>query len=260
MAEKYRVISNEEIAKDIRWMKLEFGMGKEVLPGQFLHIQVPGRTDLILRRPISINDYDANSGIIEIVYQVKGEGTKAIQDVQAGDQLDVLGPLGNGFRPGEERNIWIVGGGLGVAPLKYLPKRYPNIQFEAILGFRNQESAYQLEEFFKRCKTVDVLTEDGSIGEEGFVTKALQRKLVEEKQPDAIYLCGPMPMIGAVKKVLRGNSVRALVSMEQRMGCGIGACEVCTCAIHKDGALQQQRVCLEGPVFDLWEVAEDDEL
>ena len=260
MAEEYRVVSNVKIAKDTLWMKIEFGAEKAVLPGQFLHIRVPGRADLILRRPISINDYDRKTGIIDLIYQVKGEGTKALAEVSCGQVLDILGPLGNGFHPGKEKKIWLIGGGLGVAPLKYLPKYYSELEFEAILGFRDLECVYQIAEFQQLCKSVVVMTEDGSIGEKGFVTTALEKKMRGESLPDAIYLCGPMPMVRAVKKSLAGNPIKALVSMEQRMGCGMGACEVCTCGIRKDGAIEQQRVCLEGPVFDLWEVAEDGEL
>ncbi|MBE5781357.1 MAG: dihydroorotate dehydrogenase electron transfer subunit [Clostridiales bacterium] len=251
----YTVVFHRSVAKDTMHIGIDVGKGREdILPGQFMNLKVPGRPDLILRRPISINCYDRETGILEMVYQVKGQGTAAFASLREGDSIDVLGPLGNGFIPKEEKNVWLIGGGIGVAPLRYLPKYYKDIKFSGIFGFRNQEWIYQQQEFSADLAFADYYTDDGSNGNQGFVTDGLLKRLNSEAAPDMIYACGPLPMLRALKDVVLKAGIPALVSMEERMGCGTGICVVCTCEVEIEGQAMRKRVCTDGPVFDIREV------
>ncbi|MDL2225353.1 dihydroorotate dehydrogenase electron transfer subunit [Eubacteriales bacterium OttesenSCG-928-M02] len=247
---EYTVCWNEQVAENTYHMGIAMMPGMDVIPGQFVNIAIPNRPELILRRPISINGYEKETGVLEIIYQVVGKGTAQLSQVIKGEQLDVLGPLGRGFSPGAgEKDIWLVGGGIGVAPLQYLPAYYGNIRFTGIFGFRNKALIYRegvLREQLAGCR---IVTDDGTNGEKGFVTDAL-REMLQEGVPDAIYICGPVAMIKAVKEVLADYpTIPAYVSMEERMGCGVGVCMVCTCLIEQDGEKNMRRVCVDGPVF-----------
>lgn len=252
------VLKNVPVARDTYLMWLDVGAGKEKLywPGRFVHLQVPGRPDLILRRPISIHGYHNAQGRLELVYQLKGAGTHAFAACKPGDVLSVLGPLGNGFSvPEGARECVLLGGGIGCAPLKLLPQQETEVAFDAILGFRSSEWIYQREEFERVCRHVQWMTDDGSFGEQGFVTSALQRRLESGARTDAIFVCGPAPMYRSLYAVMeRFPHVPCYVSLEERMGCGMGACMTCTCEILRQGEVSRQRVCLDGPVFDWKEI------
>ena len=260
--EKTPVISNHQVAEDTMLLCLDVGAGKkgDYRPGRFVHIAVPGRKDLILRRPISIFCYHDAVGRLELLYQVMGAGTQALAALKEGDALDVLGPLGNGFLPPapEIKTALLVGGGIGCAPIAYLPLYRTEITFDAILGFRNQACVFGMETIQKHCRRVDLMSDDGSAGDKGFVTDRLQERLLAGERPDIIYVCGPAPMYRALKKVMADFSdITCFVSLEERMGCGVGACASCACAILRDGEKHYRRVCLEGPVFPLEEVVID---
>ena len=188
-------------------------------------------------------------GTFDIVFQVRGKGTEKLSNKHCSNQIDFLGPLGNGFmiKP-EYKRVAVVGGGIGTFPLLFLLRKL-NVDYKAsFLGYRNKESII-LEDKFK-CFSNDtfISTEDGSIGFKGFVTEALEEKLNEVK-PDIIYCCGPTVMMKRVSEIAKNNKIPCQLSLEQRMGCGIGACLVCACKLKKDNEWVYGHVCKDGPVF-----------
>ena len=250
------ITKNIEIAKNVFEMTFysDALVGLEVNAGQFAHIKVPDKSKQ-LRRPISINSFDVKKGEITIVYQAVGEGTQILSRAEAGTELDVVLPLGNGFTvEGNGKNILLVGGGIGIAPLRYIPEQYPDHTYYAALGWRGAENVYQLDIFNILCKEVAVATEDGSVGAKGFVTGAVQA-LTEKHHIDVVLACGPIPMLKAIQAVCAEKGIPSQLSLEERMGCGIGACLVCNCAVKTtDDSVAYKRVCADGPVFNGTEV------
>ncbi len=216
--------------------------------GQFLHIDC-GR---LLRRPISICTW--SDGLIRIVFQVKGEGTKWLSERKPGDALDVLGPLGNGFNLDKLgcRPVF-VGGGIGVPPMLACVQRAKSLGASpaAVLGFRNKDSVI-LEEEFREAGGVFVTTDDGSYSMKGYVTDVLEGQL---ENATGVAACGPKMMLKGVAGLSEGKGLLCEVSLEERMGCGIGACLVCVCGL-KDGkgGTRYGHICKDGPVFDSREV------
>ena len=185
------------------------------------------------------------------MFEIRGEGTEALSHLNTGDCVDMLAPLGNGFEilPSDKKAV-VIGGGIGVPPMLEVAKQYQNPV--AILGFRNA-SAVILEQDFKRAARTMVSTDDGSYGRKGFVSDILLDVLKEET-PDILYACGPTPMLKVLKKIASEHHLRLQVSLEERMGCGIGACLVCACKTKKDGKESMHHVCKDGPVFEAEEV------
>lgn len=218
--------------------------------GQFVHIAC-GEGHL-LRRPISI--CLAEEGLLTVVYQVKGDGTRWLSERKAGDELDILGPLGHGFDVAAlGANPVLIGGGIGVPPMLMTAKsaKTAGAQPRAILGFRNQ-GAVILEDAFRAVGETFVTTDDGSYARHGFVTDVLKEQIATAT---GVAACGPKPMLKAIAAIAKEAGVPCQVSMEERMGCGIGACLVCACALKaKDGETRYGHVCKDGPVFDAEEV------
>lgn len=230
-----------------------------IMPGKFVHLQVPGHPEMILRRPISIHATDPANQTMKLIIQVKGGGTQALAASKPGDVLNLLGPLGRGFvLPAGAKRIALVGGGLGVAPLYTILQQYSDILADAYLGFRGADYAYALEDFAKAAHNVVLASDDGSLGKQGFVTDLL-RDAMEEAPYDAVFACGPKPMFKALAKVMEPwTGIPCYISLEEHMGCGIGGCYTCSCKIKVDDTWQYHRVCIDGPVFELREVAFDD--
>ncbi len=223
---------------------------RSVKPGQFVHVKVPYDHSLLLRRPISIsNVFSDSGGIIEIIYRVTGTGTHLLSQVKNTDQLDVLGPLGNGFnKPKFVKRAFAVGGGCGIAPLKLLVKDWDDVRFTSFLGFKSKAYAYDLDQFELLSEHVFVATDDGSLGDCGAVTDFLALRLKREI-PDLILACGPTLMLKEVKNLAAINGIPCQISVEERMGCGIGACLVCVCDTQKGKTFEYKKVCSDGPVF-----------
>ena len=218
--------------------------------GQFVHIAC-GEGNL-LRRPISI--CEAGEGRLRIVFQVKGEGTRWLAARKAGDTLDVLGPLGHGFDTAAlgARPV-LLGGGIGVPPMLQTVKcaKAAGAAPRAILGFRNKGAVILEEDFRAVCETF-VTTDDGSYARHGFVTDVLQELTADAT---GVAACGPKPMLGAIAAIAKQAGLPCQVSMEERMGCGIGACLVCACALKaENGETRYGHVCKDGPVFNAEEV------
>jgi len=226
----------------------------EMVPGQFVEVRVDGSDTTFLRRPISINyvDYDANE--LHLLVHVVGEGTARLAQLKAGDKLNCVFPLGNGFTlpSSTDEKILLVGGGVGVAPLLYLGKKIKESGATPIflLGAKTKSDLLQLDKFAK-VGTVYVTTEDGSMGEVGFVTN---HSVLQREEFSRVQVCGPKPMMVAVARYAKANNVVCEVSLENMMACGLGAC---LCCVEKtvEGNLC---VCKDGPVFNieklLWQI------
>ena len=235
----YKVESNEKIAKSVYKMVLSGDTSAITRPGQFINIKVP---DKYLRRPISVCDFDGDS--VTVIYKVVGEGTKIMSEMEKGISLDVLTGLGNGFDTGKsgDRPL-LIGGGVGVPPLYNLAKKLKDEgkTVTVILGFNTSDEVF-LKEEFEKIATVYLTTADGSEGQKGFVTDAM-----DGIDYDYIYTCGPQAMLRAVyDKAKTGGQF----SFEERMGCGFGACMGCSCKT-KYGA---KRICKDGPVLEKEEI------
>ena len=217
-------------------------MAREARPGQFVNIKCG--EGLLLRRPISICDVEADR--INVVFQVKGEGTRWLSQCQAGETLDVLGPLGNGF-PIPEGRVLVVGGGIGVPPMLYTARRAQGA--DACVGFRSAKQAILLDQLEQVCGAVLVASDDGSIGAHGFVD-AQVRAALSARHYAAVLACGPRPMLKSAAAAAADFDTPCFVSMEERMGCGLGACLVCACSVGG----HYRHVCKDGPVFDAKEV------
>ena len=234
--------SNEQIAKNVYRMQL-CGDTAGILPGQFVNIRVQGQ---FLRRPISVCNVTevkgerlGAKGMLTIIYKVVGVGTEAMSQLPVGTQLDVLTILGNGYdltKAGDKPLL--VGGGVGVPPMYMLARQLREMgkEVRVILGFNTHDEVFYEEEFRALGCDVTVTTVDGSHGMKGFVTNAM------DGQQSYYYTCGPLPMI---KALLQAVGTNGEVSMEERMGCGFGACMGCTIQTTQG----PKRVCKEGPVF-----------
>jgi dihydroorotate dehydrogenase electron transfer subunit len=254
------ILKNNQIAAGIFEMVLRFDSGVlNFQPGQFAHVKLPGSEAMLLRRPISINHIDSADGSATLVYQVKGEGTKQLSALKAGERLDVLAPLGRGFwKPEGLKKAALVGGGIGAAPLRMLAEAWKDVRFDAFLGFRGEQFSYQVKEFTALAENINLCSDDGTLGEKTFVT-CLLGDAFDSEQYDAIFACGPTPMLKALKALLDSveSAPHCQASLEERMGCGFGACLVCNCKINVNGQWHYKRVCKDGPVFELGEVEFD---
>lgn len=219
--------------------------------GQFVTVLCEG---FELRRPISLCGFDAASGILRLVFEVRGKGTAWLAQRQAGEYLSLVGPLGHGFSLLEpDEKVLLVGGGIGTPPLLPVARHYGG-NAAVITGFRNAASAI-LQEDFKAVGAQTILcTDDGSAGFHGFTTQAMEQHLAEAGC-DVVYTCGPKVMMKRVAEQAREKGIPCWVSMEERMACGVGACLGCACKTKDEsGDPRMARVCLNGPVFDAQEV------
>lgn len=246
---KYIITGKKALAEDIYSIEIKCNEIAEIAqPGQFVHILPEGCT---LRRPISICGIDRKIGTLRIVFIVKGEGTKKISMLREGDLIDMLAPLGHGFTINDSyKKVVLVGGGIGTPPMLPLAEIYGK-KAVVISGFRNAQAVILQNDFKETGAEVILCTDDGSTGRKGFVTEPL-KEILEKGGVDAVYACGPMPMLKNIA-ALSGN-VYCEVSLEERMGCGIGACLVCACKTKKDGEEHFAHVCKNGPVFNAKEV------
>ena len=242
------VVKNERIAENIYEITFQTEEEVPVRAGQFGDISVGGTH--LLRRPIAICKAEGN--LVTYCYQIKGEGTQKLKTVRAGEQLNVLMPLGNGFFVEEkEQKVALVGGGVGVFPLISVLRAYgKEKEISAYIGYRNKDAVCGVDEFEKATKFVGV-TDDGSWGEKMNSVQAFAKDLQAGNRPDVVLACGPTPMLRALKKLVEEEKLACYVSLEERMGCGIGACLVCVCNLT-NGA--RARVCKDGPVFNVNEV------
>lgn len=251
--ENCKIVSNRPIADNIYELVLEGELSAEMAQaGQFVHVKVADGFDPLLRRPISIASI--NNGSFTIIYRRQGKGTSLLADKSTGMSVDVLGPLGNGF-PEEEakpgQTAVLVGGGVGVPPMYELAKRLARkgVKVISFIGFQSFNAVFYEKELAEFGE-VYVATVDGSYGRKGFVTDILDRL---EAQADIVFTCGPTPMLRAIEN---GHyAPKTFLSLEERMGCGIGACFACVCHTQEDPkGFSYKKVCSDGPVFQAGEV------
>ena len=249
---KFLITKKQTIAKGIFDLTILCpDVAKIAKCGQFVHIKADGFS---LRRPISICSIDKENGTLRIVFEVRGEGTEMLSRLNEGENIDMIAPLGDGvfkLLEGDKKAVCI-GGGIGVPPMLSIAQYYGN-RSTAICGFRTASLAI-LQDDFKQANANTILcTDDGTAGKKGFVTDALIECIANEK-PDIIYACGPHAMLRGIVNIANENNIECQVSLEERMGCGVGACLVCACRAVKDGNEFMAHVCKDGPVFDSKEV------
>ncbi len=244
-----KVISQDELSKDIFSVWIKTDIAKDTLPGQFVNVYTKNPSKL-LPRPISICEVAKDS--IRLVYRVTGEdtGTKEFSKLKAGDDIKVLGPLGKGF-PTDSKLSILIGGGIGIPPMLELAKSLEGEKM-IVLGFRDGDTflADELGQYGK----VFIASEDGSIGTRGNVLDAIRENNIKAGR---ILACGPTPMLRAIKKYASENNIECFLSLEEKMACGIGACLACTCKsseVDSHSNVKNKRVCTEGPVFNASEV------
>ncbi|SEB17558.1 dihydroorotate dehydrogenase electron transfer subunit [Thalassobacillus cyri] len=249
--EDMEILSHELVADKTYKMTLKGDMPSHVIqPGQFVHILIDSSDSL--RRPISIADVDLTSGTLTILYKVLGKGTASMAEKPVGEHLDVLGPGGNGY-PIEEvsaSRALLVGGGIGVPPLYYLAKQLKEkgIDVTTVLGFQHADAVF-FEDEFRELGEVIVATNDGSYGSKGFVTDILPSL---DGRFDTYFSCGPAVMLKAVSETL--DDFDGYLSIEERLGCGVGACFACVVPAPEGDAKGYRKICRDGPVFRTGEV------
>ncbi len=248
-----KINSHQEIAAYIYELTVQGELVNQIsAPGQFLHLRVTDGGDLLLRRPISISSFDKNEKQLTMIYRKEGKGTSMLAKKVPGMFVDILGPLGNGFPVDEVsqgETALLVGGGIGVPPLYELSKQLSKkgVKVIHVLGFQTESAVFYEKEFLKNGETY-VTTVDGSYGSKGFVTDVMK-----DLQFDCIYTCGPTPMLKAIETNYSDKKV--FLSLEERMGCGIGACFACVCKRADDPTgISYKKVCSNGPVFRAGEV------
>lgn len=224
-------------------------------PGQFVHVRCSDDYDPLLRRPISINRLDKAAGQLTILYKVLGRGTAQLARLRAGQQLDIMGPLGNGFTIQGEKPL-LIGGGLGTAPLLALADAFAPGTPTMIMGAQNEGGLIRQQEFEDCCCALHIATNDGSAGYCGHAP-VLAEALFTGQHFDMIYACGPEPMLRYVQKMAEKFAIPCQISLEEFMACGVGACLGCTCKAA-DSSKPYQKVCTDGPVFWSGEVCLDD--
>jgi dihydroorotate dehydrogenase electron transfer subunit len=208
-------------------------------PGQFVNVSVPG---FFLRRPISVCEADGAN--LRLVFEVRGEGTKALAGTKTGDAVDILGPLGaHGFSTDKYTSAILVGGGIGTPPLKYVQNKLEKSM--TILGFNSVDKVIMSDEF----SDVFICTVDGSLGFEGNIYHPLEEAL-QTGGYEVVFACGPLPMLKTVVDLSCEYGIPCEVSLEERMACGVGACLGCVCKTETRGETLYPHVCKNGPVFD----------
>ena len=231
---KMTVRENGLIARDVFRMRLEGDTSGIECPGQFVNLQLEG---LFLRRPISVYDWDLDS--LTLIYKTVGQGTKQMSGLRPGAVLDVLTGLGNGYDTSlSGEKPLLLGGGVGVPPLYALAKQLirEGKHVYAVLGFRTEADAFGASDFRTLGVETAITTEDGSLGRKGFVTDALPNEYSH------YFACGPLPML---KAIWHACPTSGQLSLEERMGCGFGACMGCSIQTPSG----PKRICREGPVF-----------
>lgn len=247
-----KVVSQQALTDDIfsMWIQADEIAGAAV-PGQFISVYTKDAGKL-LPRPISLCQVDKEKGQIRIVYRVVGAGTSQFSGYQAGDDIEIMGSLGNGF-PLERaagKKVFLIGGGIGIPPMLELARQL-DCEKQAVLGYRD---VLFLNDEFEKFSDVYVATEDGSAGTKGNVLDAIRENGLKA---DVIFACGPTPMLRALKAYAEEHEIECWLSLEEKMACGIGACLACVCQskeVDEHSHVHNKRICKDGPVFLAQEV------
>ena len=242
------ILQQECIGTDIYSLWLDAPqIASQAKPGQFISVY-SNDSGRVLPRPISICEIDREKGALRIVYRIAGKGTKEFSGMKAGETLDILGPLGNGFPMDviKGKRVFMMGGGIGVPPMVQTAKE-AKAEVTVIAGYRNSEIF--LKEELEQNGTLVIATEDGSVGTKGNVMDAIRENHLEA---DVIFACGPTPMLRAIKTYAEENGILCYISMEEKMACGVGACLACVCKskdVDHHSHVHNKRICKDGPVF-----------
>ena len=250
-----KVLSQQRIAPDIYDLRLGTDLAEEAGAGQFIGIY-PRDASRLLPRPISICEADREKGILRVVYRIAGKGTEEFSSWQPGEEAEILGILGNGFpvSEGTGRRCVLMGGGIGIPPMVQLARELWAAGTEPVIVTGYRDGALFLKEDLERYGKVFIATEDGSRGINGNVLTVMEQQGIA---CDVVMACGPMPMLRAIKAYSREKQVRAYISLEERMACGVGACLGCVCRTTEKDAhshVNNARICTEGPEFEAGEV------
>ncbi|MDI6821694.1 MAG: dihydroorotate dehydrogenase electron transfer subunit [Actinomycetota bacterium] len=249
---KAHVLLKEQIAPGIYTLRFFCReIASRAKPGQFIHVKCGENRNFILRRPFSIHRI-LGPDTFEILFKVVGKGTSCLAQLHPHEILDIIGPMGSGFTIDDGlKSTILVAGGMGIAPLVSLIEEIDlqRIRLYILQGAATRERLLYFMYLKRIARKIFLATEDGSIGHKGLVTDLLH-VAIKECKPDCIYACGPEEMLKEVAEISSEFEIPAQVSMERRMGCGIGACLSCVCDT-RDG---YKRVCIDGPVFDATEI------
>lgn len=244
-----KVVSQEALTADIcsMWIQADV-IAASAKPGQFISVYTKDAAKL-LPRPISLCEVDKEQGRLRIVYRIVGAGTEEFSKYQAGDDIIVMGPLGNGFTL-KDKKAFLIGGGIGIPPMLELARQL-DCEKQMVLGYRD---VLFLKDEFEPYGNVYVATEDGSAGTKGNVIDAIKENGLDA---EVIYACGPTPMLRALKAYAEEHGIECWLSLEEKMVCGIGACLACVCKsreVDEHSHVHNKRICKDGPVFLAQEV------
>lgn len=245
--ERVTILSNARVAAGVGRVVFEAPRtAANIRPGQFVHLRIAEGSDFILRRPFSV--FRAAAGKLEILYQVVGRGTLALAEADAGTEMDLIGPLGHGWKfPNGISHALVVAGGLGIGPMGMLVEELARLGVAATLaqGAPSADRLLAQDVFRESCRRIEVATDDGSAGRKGFVTVVVE-ELLEADRFDMMYVCGPEPMERIVVGLASASGLPCQVSLERLMACGVGVCLSCVVSTTSG----TQRACVDGPVFD----------
>ncbi len=257
-----QILKNDEVRGGYYLLVVEApALAAEVEPGQFVHIQIMRRKELVLRRPFSV--FKADERTLSVLYKSVGQGTESMAKMVPGERLSLMGPLGKGFPSAglTDRVPLLVAGGYGMAALYLVAvrSRIPGVLF---VGGAGAEDILCVEDFEQLGWRVEVATEDGSLGTRGRVTDILDAWIAEQSSDGSkveYFACGPLGMLRAVGQFAEGRQETAWLSMDHHMGCGVGACLTCVQKIKtENGGWKWARICKEGPVFESRDILWDD--
>jgi len=256
---KARIIAHKKVASDCFLMELEArSIARKGLPGQFVHLKINDSDVPLLRRPLSLHSISDSS--VEVLYQIKGEGTYLLSKKKKDETVDLIGPLGNGFdldNIPQGKKIILVGGGIGAAPLLALAvkliKRYFGRQLLFFLGARSKELIIAENKICDLGISCRISTDDGSYGKKSLVTRMFEEEIKEsDEKPGMVFACGPEGMLKVMAELSLKFKFPCQISLEENMACGIGACLGCSVPIRnsskKDG-FEYKLVCKDGPIF-----------
>ena len=250
--EKSKIVEADKLADGVYsiWFETE-NIAREAKAGQFISVYCNDGSR-ILPRPISICEIEDNK--LRIVYRVVGKGTQEFSEMKEGEVLDIMGPLGNGYTLKDNKAL-LIAGGIGIPPMVETAKELNAMgvsDITIVAGYRNNDIF--LKEELEKYGTLYIATEDGSVGTKGNVMNAIKENNITA---DEIYTCGPTPMLRAIKEWAMTNGIKAQLSLEERMACGIGACLAGVCQskeVDHHSNVHNKRICKDGPVFYAEEV------
>lgn len=246
--EDARVIGQQELRAGVFSLELEAPqIARQAEPGQFVQVRIPSDS-FVLRRPLGVASVDRAKNRLVLIYREVGRGTVALTGVMPGETVSVLGPLGHGFSAAFEHPL-LVGGGLGLSPLLFYAENLRG-RADVLMGGRTAEELFWKELYAGKVGEMFLTTDDGSLGTKGFVTTLLP-SLLQKNAYDGVSVCGPEIMMRSVAKIVAAYGIPCEVSLERRMGCGLGACLSCSIDTT-DG--KRKKVCKDGPVFPAQEV------